>query len=524
MIDPVTPPRAPVGRLILALALLQVSVHWVLVGRGVDFILSALTIDDTYYYLQTAWNLKRHGFATFDGIHPTNGVQFLWFWVLAGLAWFVPGKIAFLQLSLALSAAANAACHWPIWRLARSLGIPSLAVWISTLWLLQSLGSVAYSRGLENSIHALIFWCLVWQAVELLDAVDRGGRPRLLLLTALLVLNAWARIDAGIFSALIFLYCLLRAIQTGAIQWGRHRDRALVLGASALALAGFSVQCAVFHWMGGSFLPVSALVKAGGEIGPLRDGSLVAALMRFGLPHALPPGVAWVFLGSYLWLGRHAESRLRSWREFWWLLLVGVVVHLIVVRGGQYWYLTPSNVFWSITLGLAAHGFLARLVMQRWARLARAAPWLFVVVALGVTGVQVQERWQREPNFYNLRANVARWASVKLPPDTVFASWNAGQLGYFSEQPVINLDGLANSAQYYEQVLRGGRPLKDYLVENGVDFIIDRSEVLEAGDSRRPLLEHFERVREFGPMREGGSRMLIWRVAPADSPPPTPNS
>lgn len=70
--------------------------HWLiqltLLLKPIEEITTLLTIDDTYYYLLTAWNLKAVGFATFDGINSTNGVQFLWFTLLAGLAYLVSTK------------------------------------------------------------------------------------------------------------------------------------------------------------------------------------------------------------------------------------------------------------------------------------------------------------------------------------------------------------------------------------------------------------------------------------------------
>ena len=36
-----------------------------------------------------------------------------------------------------------------------------------------------------------------------------------------------------------------------------------------------------------------------------------------------------------------------------------------------------------------------------------------------------------------------------LPEDSVIGSWDAGVIGYFSRFPVVNLDGLANSYDYF---------------------------------------------------------------------------
>jgi hypothetical protein len=65
--------------IVLGVAVVQFGLQLSLLARGVEYVASSLTIDDTYYYLQTAWNTKRLGFVTFDGLHDTNGVQLLWF-------------------------------------------------------------------------------------------------------------------------------------------------------------------------------------------------------------------------------------------------------------------------------------------------------------------------------------------------------------------------------------------------------------------------------------------------------------
>ena len=75
--------------------------------------------------------------------------------------------------------------------------------------------------------------------------------------------------------------------------------------------------------------------------------------------------------------------------------------------------------------------------------------------------------------LYAARYNAALWIAENSPPDTIFAAWNTGQLGFFSNRTFINLDGVINNVDYYERVLRGSIPLTDYLSENKVDYIVD---------------------------------------------------
>jgi hypothetical protein len=80
--------------IVLFFALVQLGLQMTLLARGVEYAAVSLAIDDTYYYLQTAWNTKLLGFVTFDGLHSTNGVQLLWFCIILLLATLAKTKTA----------------------------------------------------------------------------------------------------------------------------------------------------------------------------------------------------------------------------------------------------------------------------------------------------------------------------------------------------------------------------------------------------------------------------------------------
>jgi hypothetical protein len=157
----------------------QLALQLSLIARGVQYAAASLTIDDTYYYLQTAWNTKQLGFVTFDGLHPTNGVQFLWFAIILLLAFLTQTKTALLFLTLAVSFVFNALCYLVILKIASVLQRPALALLMASLWLLQCLPFRIYSMGMENSLHALVFWCVIWQSVEFLVRVRNGEKPNI---------------------------------------------------------------------------------------------------------------------------------------------------------------------------------------------------------------------------------------------------------------------------------------------------------------------------------------------------------
>ncbi len=184
---------------------LQVS----LLVRGVKYIAASLTIDDTYYYLQTAWNTRQLGFVTFDGIHSTNGVQFLWFVIILLLAMLVKTKIALLFATMLVSFLLNGLCYLAILKTGVVVKQSKLALVMAGLWSLQSLPFRIYSMGMENSLHAFVFWCVIWQATLFLVRVKDRAKPNFWGLTVVLILNVWTRLDSALLSTVLYVFCLV---------------------------------------------------------------------------------------------------------------------------------------------------------------------------------------------------------------------------------------------------------------------------------------------------------------------------
>jgi len=103
---------------------------------------------------------------------------------------------------------------------------------------------------------------------------------------------------------------------------------------------------------------------------------------------------------------------------------------------------------------------------------------------------------------------VALWISKNSPAETIYAAWNTGQLGFFSNRTFINLDGVINSVDYYERVLQGPVSLMQYLFDNKVDYVVDYNSY--------GAIQNFPVVRTF-PLDDGSGRSIrIWQV-PAQS-------
>ena len=514
--------------IIVILAVVQFIIQVSLLTKGMEYAAVSLIIDDTYYYLQTAWNAKLLGFVTFDGLHATNGVQLLWFVIIFLLAKLAKTKAILLFTTLAVSFLLNGLCYLFILRIAAVLKQPILALFMASLWTLQSLPFRIYSMGMENSLHALVFWCVIWQSTVFLIRVQNRDKPNFWGLTVVLILNAWTRLDSALLSTVLFTFCVGMLAYTY-----RHNLRLFfqshskaITGSSFLAGFGLIAQLTAFRLMGDSLLPVSALIKTSDAVQGSNIESIdkLVEILILGMPsilHGRFPTPILVLLGIsgillVILAGvsiRDHSDEIRAFLNLWSCLLLGEAIYHVYVAlsGVEYspyfiWYRSPSFIFWIITGSLIALFTFEhiKLVMHS----INFHKWAPVGCSLIIFAVAIYV-FARSINFtsklYAARYDAALWIAENSPPDTVFASWNAGQLGFFSNRTFINLDGLINNVDYYERVLKGSVPLADYLVENKVDYIVDYSIYHSIPD--------YPVVRTFPLNDETGRSIHIWQVS-----------
>ena len=513
----------------MGLAVVQFILQVSLLARGVEYVASSLSIDDTYYYLQTAWNTKQLGFVTFDGLHPTNGVQFLWFVFILLLAILAKSKVVLLFTTLTVSFLLNGLCYLVILKIGAILKQPILALFMASLWALQSLPFRIYSMGMENSLHAVVFWCAIWQSVEFLIRIQNKDKPNFWGLTVVLILNAWTRLDSALLSFILYSFCIGTLVYAYrhnlGLFWQRYSK--FIAGTSLLAGFGLIIQLFAFQLMGDSFLPVSALVKTSSAARGLSAEAVdkFVEIWTLGMPSIVQerfPSIVLVLLGIFgiLFVIRartislEHTIELRAFLNLWYCLLVAELIYYvyIAVSGVEYrlyfaWYRSPSFIFWIITASLIAvitFEYVKRVIhsinFHKWAPVVSSLIIFAVSIYMFVRSIDFTSK------LYAARYNAALWIAENSPPGTVFASWNAGQLGFFSNRTFINLDGVINSVDYYERVLHGTTPLTDYLIENNVDFIVDYATYGSIPDF--PVVHTF-------PLNDGTGRSIhIWQISP----------
>lgn len=488
--------------------------------KGEGYVVGTLTNDDTYYYLQTAWNMAHHGLCSFDGISTTNGVQILWFWILTSAAWFVPTKTILLATCMLLCLALNAISAGLIYLVFRSDKSDRLIpVFMVTLWC-SVLVKGTYWLGLENSLHATIAWAIVLFIRKLLEQSPRRLILCSWILLGLLILNTYIRLDSAVVSAIIFCVgCVY------LVRQGKGKSLPLMCIAGALSAAGLFGS---YYLMGGTWIPVSGMVKQywGHAAGHPSLPSMIVSSFPNLLPHSLSTShFTWITLAFITFFFAIILAVQFKARTVGYLPLIAIILiaanlcYLSVYYFGNIsydlyyrWYKSWQHIMWLLIIGEVLTFFVRYGMYPR----AKAIRTVCVGVVLTIFALLTIRQGYQKYNYpyqdytWHQRYLAAKWINHNMPLSIVIGSWNAGQVGYFSERATVNLDGLINGRKYYEDVVKGEMPLSQYLNEQGITHLFEYPSGALASDidlCSLPVEKEFSRV-EFG---KQGESMFLWK-------------
>jgi hypothetical protein len=498
--------------------------------------------DDAYYYFKVAANYPVTGSWTFDTIHRTNGVQPLWALILSAMAqvmsWvgltepdllarsfvaltavlhFLSGLLLFHLLARTVSVGTGLAA-------AGGLLYPVAIVW-SRVW------------GMENSLYALLLTATA--AFFQLRFLEAPGPRRAIALGALLGLTALARLNAGLLAACLLLYLLTRR-QIGPMA---ARLRAAVIAgvvASAIVVPYFAYNYAQTHHV----MPISsevkrvqtqAFLKRWGVEGPASPRFAAAVARRFGwdlqwfavsraadglwirggrtvydemyrirvLAAALAALVLvpFVFRQPRDWLSFLA-TRFRRLAMFTYVLVfaaldmalsIALFPNQLSYAAIRWWFAASEIVIVVLvaTLAAASISYVARRAIAPARHRPLAAAALAVLVAAHAVAF-VRLYWLAPPRDkdWNLSWNIesllaAQWMAANLPQGALVGSWNAGVLGYYAPQRVVNLDGLINDFGLLPY-LRDGQ-VSRYIERERIEYLSDMDSILDVYKVRGQL-------------------------------------
>ena len=449
-----------------------------------------VSADDGYYYFQIAYHLAEGKFSTFDGgITRTNGYHPLWMFAITPFYWIFDKQAALFAIKAfeIMLIAGAVACIATAARLAR---LPWILLF-ATLPLLYR--HLALFRGMEAAA-ALFMLGLFFLALML---YARNPARWTWPLAAVAFALPWVRLEylAISLSAMAAL-CVIEwswrerpagASWRGLILSTSPRTLVLISGAIAGILAYLLYNGLVF----GGIVPVSGATKAAwSQVWWEQEGGYsltqnfrdVLQIPVFDFELLVALGVCVILLLVW-WFARRTRD------EQDWLLLVflvgvfglaaghlakfaqtGLTVHPFI-QGGALWYYVPAYLMMALVIPLncyVAIYFIRRYIRPGWRRTANLLS-VGIVVAAAVF-LLAKTDFTGPFRFVDRNSEstgtIGKWGSDLygsaqvinrvLPDNSVVGSWDAGIVGYFSRFPVVNLDGLVNSYDYFHDTNAAG--------------------------------------------------------------------
>jgi arabinofuranosyltransferase len=399
---------------------------------ALPYLLRGYVVDDTFIHLQFARNLARHHEMSFNHGDPVYGASSpLWVALLA-LALPLGNPPTVAQVMDILFGLGALAMFFLLVR--RLFGHPVLAL-AATLVLATDPFLLRWSTcGMESSLAALLVFLTLY-----LYAADRerDGIPVRAPLAA--GLSYLLRPDTG------FLLGVMVVDQVLFAPRGRRR---LVAGVAATIVLFFLVAA---PWIAyalavyGTVIPTTALAK--GAHLPMFSRALPTGLriaLTVLLTHGLQVLALAVFLGLSAargrWAGLWARARRHAPAAMW-----GVGILAVYCAGGN----VVSRYLLTATPLLTAYALKSAHTLAGASGRARDRWMLGFSVLLvawnAALGVSMFASVRNSGYLEHMTA-VGTWLREHTPPNTVVAADEIGIIGYYSERPILDLEGLITPA------------------------------------------------------------------------------
>jgi hypothetical protein len=485
----------------------------------------AVLPDDAFYYLRIAQHIAAGDGSTFDGINRTNGYHPLWMLLLVGLARIVPDSLDYIRAAQALALSLHAAGSLILWALLRRNVSERWSLVASSVWLLAPWGIVQAAQAMESALYQACVFALLLMHQVVEERVLRGERLPPLAYGAAMAAVVLARTDGAILCGLSVTLLAFRIIR-GPAQYRRH----------ALDLAKAVVWSVVIWspWALSSIHAVGTVVQDSVAMKSLRhaQGATLFGEPRRGVVDVLSgrwfnqplellaggviAGTGVTVIKGLLVCAIGYASMRRLGEERLWGLVILVVAWAVVagVAFGaalgdlQLWHLVPPTIALFVSAAL-----VVPLVTSRNAAVAR--PDLHYVPAMAVAIFYLLMTWQTArllPKFYPWQTQVYRSTprfNAWLVPTDRLGAFNAGIPGYFSNRPVVNLDGLVNHAvgPFWQNAR-----WDEYLAVAGITHIADEASSLKRALKFSASVPALAKLDEYAMEGWQDDRRTLWKV------------
>ncbi len=392
-----------------------------------------LFADDSFFYLQVAWNFARGMGSTFNNIMPTNGYHPLWMLVLALVYKVVPSRLEAIPVIAGVIAAIDIAMLWTVRRL---LGKVAGGMWIVAFVLLVGF-SFTSQLGTEGALSGLFLALLMTFAYRMSEAPTAGLAVSYALIAVLAVL---ARLDNIFIVGFVWLAVWVALGEPG--KRGGRRMQLMALPVYAVLWGGYLASNWIyFH----TLQPISGMLKSQSTADHVLGTNLPhTALLALTVIAVCLPAVVAVWRRDLFFRTVEAPFAL------------GVLCHaayIVFVMSGETrwtWYYTSWFLLASVLMARTAAIVLEQ---RRW-----------LVAPVGVACVLIlavgwwKESYKRivygpdtvPPAAFN--EVVYKQAGLRR----VFAYDQPGALAYYSDVKIVPLDGLMGDMKFQHDLATKG--------------------------------------------------------------------
>jgi hypothetical protein len=473
----------------LRAASVAVGVVWLPLIVLVGTVVHDLTYDDAFYYFQIGRNIAEGAGSTFDGMHTTNGYHPLWMVVVTAVYAAGVDDVAAIRtvlvlqlvmwvvgLTLLADVAGRAVDGWPAFR-DRADGAAAARrgnLLLAVVWFALGANPYVfklYVSGMETGVAALVGIALLvlsWRT---------GGDPlrRPVLAAVLAGLLFLARTDAGVLVASLLAWSALGA---------RRVDRRLI-GVAAAVAAVLVAYLATNVALVGHPMQISGVTK--------RVDPDAARLLTAGLLAAAAGAVLLAGDRARRSTRRPRLARLHRWfaTTAWWpagtLLLLayewGFTTEIYL------WHYAPQALWLLATVPHAVADIYEGATVERPADHPAATRRSWMVAGILSMPFVLGGAWQitafADPELRSMQLGdraAAEWAAENLPEGSVVGSFDAGVFGYFAGHPVVNLDGLVNSYDWYDARREGVEATSRFLREAGLTHVANHGDPVDGDE------------------------------------------
>lgn len=500
---------------------------WVIL-QPVETILSRFGSDDLFYFTEVAKNVALGHGLTFDGIHPTTGVQPLWTLILLPFAKAFQNPETALKTILALASFISliTAFFFP---LILNRALPKIGYKIGVIagcvWMLHPKIMQVSFEGTEAALAALAWLSSIgaWLHTQ--------KTQKYYLLGVVLGLGILARIDHLILALTLFIFPLSGLSKT--IKKGLQ-----MLPGIAILFGGWLFACwrttGSISMDSGKVKRLHFLRSSGLEDGvSFFDSEFIFNLFKRSL-HSVKvllqadASVSITVVTLILFMlgtitfrttirGQNLKTILptttKTMARLYPVLLASALVFLaysIYLPNMRSWYLIP--LFVSATILLATIGYDLFLTEQGSSKprlIPKTVAVLLILAAVHTEAIN-KPRKGVDPVFFD----AINYVNKNVDAGTSIGAFNAGMVGAWltPNYTVINLDGVVNHSAGNAI---SSRSLSTYIKEQGIEYLLDNKGSIEFFNKigGANLMPRLELIQEFPVDGKQGMQLGLWKIS-----------